>query len=242
MYDDALVIVMADHGVSFTPETSMRVLERGTFGEIAAVPLFVKRPRQESGGVSDRPVETIDVLPTVLDVLGAPTPAGVDGRSLFDDGPPRTSKRFDNPEGTLTFTADGDEKWPVVARKQRLFSHDGPLPYPYDLAPRDVQTQLGEAVADDLGTAPGLRVTLDAPPQGVDAPAALVSGAIATDGAVTPAAIAIAVDGRIQAVTLPDEQDRFHAFLPPDALPEELSEVAVLAVTAQGLARITQGP
>ena len=57
---------------------------------------FVKLPQQVSGVVSDRVVETIDILPTIADVLSATVPYEVDGRSLLDvsapDRPPRTCR------------------------------------------------------------------------------------------------------------------------------------------------------
>ena len=48
-----------------------RELARGgeNAAEILSVPLLVKLPEQRFGSVSDRNVETVDVLPTVLDVL-----------------------------------------------------------------------------------------------------------------------------------------------------------------------------
>lgn len=34
------------------------------------MPLLVKRPGQEAGRVVDEPVQTVDILPTIPDVLG----------------------------------------------------------------------------------------------------------------------------------------------------------------------------
>lgn len=105
LYDDAVIVVMADHGISFTPETSLRVLAPETFGEIGAVPFFVKLPGQDGGAVSDAPLELVDVLPTILDAMGGEPLPGLDGRSAFDRAPPRTSKRFHALNNVLTFPA-----------------------------------------------------------------------------------------------------------------------------------------
>ena len=43
-YDDTLIIVVADHGVSVRPEQHPRRLTPETVGDIAAVPFFIKRP------------------------------------------------------------------------------------------------------------------------------------------------------------------------------------------------------
>ena len=53
------------------------------------MPLFVKEPGQTEGDVSDANVLTIDVLPTIADVLDIEIPFEVDGRSAL--GAPRSS-------------------------------------------------------------------------------------------------------------------------------------------------------
>ena len=50
---------------------------------IAPVPLFVKLPRRRGRGIDRAPARTIDVLPTILDAIGAGIPAGVQGVSLL---------------------------------------------------------------------------------------------------------------------------------------------------------------
>ena len=62
-------MVAADHGVSFMKARERRRLTRGNIGEIAPVPLFIKAPGQKQGKVDDASVETIDILPTILDIL-----------------------------------------------------------------------------------------------------------------------------------------------------------------------------
>lgn len=83
-WDDALVVVVADHGEAFTPGQPGRVPVEGTEAEIFSVPLFVKYPGQAAGEVSDINALTIDVLPTIVDALGIDTDWSFDGRSLLD--------------------------------------------------------------------------------------------------------------------------------------------------------------
>ena len=86
IYDDALIVVTADHGVSFKQgQFDRRNVNRGNIDEITPVPLFVKEPEQSRGRVDDAIVETTDVAPTVADLLGIERPEGVDGRSAFSD-------------------------------------------------------------------------------------------------------------------------------------------------------------
>jgi len=83
LYQDALVIVTADHGEELG--------EHGRFGhartvydEVLRVPLLVKFPRGAHAGTRVRaPVGLIDIMPTVLDVAGLPIPRGVRGRTLL---------------------------------------------------------------------------------------------------------------------------------------------------------------
>jgi hypothetical protein len=51
--------------------------------EIAPVPLFVKTPRQRRGRTLRSHVRTVDIAPTIADVLGWRLPYRADGRSAF---------------------------------------------------------------------------------------------------------------------------------------------------------------
>jgi hypothetical protein len=94
LWDGALVIVTADHGISFRPGGPVRLasgqpITDEVAPELMWVPLFVKLPGQVAGEVSDANVQIVDVLPTIADVLDIDLPEPVDGRSVF--GPPRSS-------------------------------------------------------------------------------------------------------------------------------------------------------
>jgi hypothetical protein len=82
LWDSALLVVTADHGVNFTPGTSARVARAGDeLDELYRVPLLIRLPGQAAGGVSNVPASTADILPTLLSALGAPPlsqAAGVD--------------------------------------------------------------------------------------------------------------------------------------------------------------------
>ncbi len=49
------------------------------------MPLFVKYPGQDGGEIDDRPAHTVDILPTIADVVGVEPPWEVDGISLLGD-------------------------------------------------------------------------------------------------------------------------------------------------------------
>jgi Sulfatase len=90
MYDRSLVVVTADHGVSFRPGAPLRDVTAANVANVAPVPLFIKQPRGQRRGTNPVPARSIDVLPTILDSIGAATPPGVQGRSLLNGGAERT--------------------------------------------------------------------------------------------------------------------------------------------------------
>lgn len=84
MWDRALVVVAADHGVSFRKgQFDRRNVNERNIDEISPVPFFLKRPGQKKGEVNTSVVETTDILPTILDVLKIKQPARTDGRSAY---------------------------------------------------------------------------------------------------------------------------------------------------------------
>lgn len=95
LFDRCLLVVVADHGVSFHPGQSARLPTRKSLAEILSVPLFIKLPGQRQGDVLDYNVEIIDVLPTILEVIGLAPPEAVDGQSLVaEDFLERPRKRY----------------------------------------------------------------------------------------------------------------------------------------------------
>ena len=84
LYDRSLIVVTADHGVSFRSGDHRRRLTQTNYQDILPVPLFIKAPYQQEGGVNDRNVESIDILPTMADILGMDLPWPVDGYSALD--------------------------------------------------------------------------------------------------------------------------------------------------------------
>jgi hypothetical protein len=245
LYDDALIVVMADHGISFTPETSLRVLRPETFGEIGAVPFFVKLPGQKQGAVFDSPLELVDVLPTILDAIGAQPPLDIDGRSALGQAPLRTEKRYYGPGGLLTFPPDGAEKRTTVERRARLFGADGPFAFPYNLAPAGHEGLLGNTVDAPAEGNAGVVATIEdaeryeAVDLTEDASPLLVRGVVtATGDAPVPDVVAISVNGRIGAVVRvdrdPESPGAFRALVPEEVMREGANTVAVLAVATDG--------
>jgi Sulfatase len=97
LYDQALIVVVADHGAAFRSGLSTRHTgeDLPTLADIANVPLIVKPPHATARGVDDRDVETIDILPTLLDALGVdPVGLALDGVPVGAAAPERQAKRL----------------------------------------------------------------------------------------------------------------------------------------------------
>ena len=84
LYDDALLIVTADHGTSLRSGFPFLQATEASFVDIAAVPLFFKSPGQRQGETVDTNVETIDILPTLAAALGVRLPWTADGANVLD--------------------------------------------------------------------------------------------------------------------------------------------------------------
>jgi arylsulfatase A-like enzyme len=93
LYDDALVVFLADHGEEFL-DHGLWLHGRSLFDELIRIPLVVKLPGGRGAGTRvARQVQGIDVLPTVLEAMDVALPQGLPGlplqRSLRGDSPPR---------------------------------------------------------------------------------------------------------------------------------------------------------
>src|SRR5215208_227487 len=84
MYDDTLIVATADHGFAWKVgvETRRRV-DLSNVDELGPVPLIVKRPGRPAGHVNRALARTLDVTPTIADVLNVPLGYRADGRSAF---------------------------------------------------------------------------------------------------------------------------------------------------------------
>ena len=84
LYDRATIAVVADHGIAFeVGVTDHRRVTNTNVEQITAVPLFIKRPHQRHGGISNSFVRTIDVVPTIASLVHAKIDWRHDGRSVF---------------------------------------------------------------------------------------------------------------------------------------------------------------
>lgn len=84
LWDDALVVVTADHGETFWEHADFWNHGLATYQTTVHVPLLLRFPgARDAGSVVEQPVSTVDVAPTVLAALGLERPAAMEGSVLL---------------------------------------------------------------------------------------------------------------------------------------------------------------
>jgi len=240
-YDRALVIVTADHGVSFLPGQPRRNVTTGNLAALAFMPLFVKQPGQHRARVDDSFARTIDILPTIADVLDTRLPSPVDGRSLVakplpKDGLVSLGRTRGEPE-TAPLRELVAVRADALQRQLQVFG-SGPLERVYEIGPRP--ELLGKPV-----TAFRVRRSTHARAElaerelltAVDLSTAFLPSNV--NGVLEGAGreqldLAIAVDGTIQAITRTYTdlgETHFNAMVPERALQNGPNDVRVYAIT-----------
>ena len=90
-----MIVVTSDHGTNFTPPDIGRMpVTDHNREEVYRIPLFIKAPGQTTGEVRDESAQTIDVLPSIVDLLDAEVDWKFDGHSLFDGSSAHTPPKL----------------------------------------------------------------------------------------------------------------------------------------------------
>jgi hypothetical protein len=245
IYEDAMIVVVADHGVAIKPGVEhQRILTDATIGDIAAIPLFIKAPGIAGGVIDDRRALTIDILPTIADVIEAEIPWHVEGTSLFAPPPERLETTTVGTRGELTYGVSGEEKLEVAERIEGWFP-DGD---PWALRPGGSPDLLGRQVDPTRMPESSLTWRLKEPDlyQAVDLSGDVIPVRIAgsligeADGAEV---LAVAVNGVIGAVTrsyVLDGRVGFLAMIPPDLFVEGDNQVDLVEVVSDGSLRLVE--
>jgi Sulfatase len=207
LYDRALLVVTADHGVSFQAGQKRRPLSGVNLQDIAYVPLFVKLPGQHRGRVVRAPARTVDILPTIARVLGVRVPWSLDGRPLLPSPSGERDvvlikdhgRRFVIPAGKLEA-----ERKQALRRQLALFGSDEPFATLYAVG--RYRSLLGKRLSA-VRVQPGGAAQLDALDRSTDP--------VQVSGQVAPSVhdVAVAAGGRIVAVA-PASKGRFWALVP----------------------------
>jgi hypothetical protein len=256
--EKSVVVVTADHGISFLPGTHPRAAVQRSLPQLMWVPLFVKAPNQRAGRVDDRNWQHVDLLPTLADYARVQVPWPTDGRSALH-GPARTetTKQWyvlheDGPPTVLTVNGPAGQ---AIALHGTLPDHPrvraqlGADPGRYlgrlGLRPDLIGAELTDLNVIDADSHPVQvqdldqfdHVDLDAG----EVPALVVGTAPAGIPAGTE--LALALNGRIATVAqvAPEGKDaalRFGGILPGELFSAGPNHLEVLAVDSNQLRRL----
>ena len=139
-YDNALIVVTADHGELLGEHDQVGHGGRMMYEGLLHIPMVVKMPGAEHArGTIEDPVQLVDIMPTVLATLGAPSPPGVQGEPLPRVRHEIVAEEEINPEFVHHY---GD----VYDRAMRVL---------YDRPYKLIETSKGERMLFDLGRDPG---------------------------------------------------------------------------------------
>ena len=131
-----LVVVTADHGEGFG-EHSEDTHAFLAYNTTLRVPMIMRVPNAAGGRRISQQVGTVDIVPTVLDLLGFSPPATVQGRSLvplmFEEQSPETEPPAYYSESLSPRLSHGFGDLRVLYQRPFKYIH-GPRPELYDLA------------------------------------------------------------------------------------------------------------
>lgn len=223
-FDDTVLVVTADHGVAFRAGQPKRDVTDQNAGDVVAVPLFIKAPGQIEGALSDVPAELVDVVPSLMDLLGVKGLDPIlDGVSLFSGGLPQERERKVKPVEVSPTGA-----WQqALHRKVEVFGGED-SPAIFGISPTGTQRFLGAPLVDAVMSSlsvevPNLASYETARRADPDLPA-LLQGKLVGDLDDQDRDVAIAVDGRVVAITrsyATSEGQRFYVMLPPRIFKDE---------------------
>jgi Sulfatase len=237
---EAMVVVTADHGISFQGgRVFRRIAERSNLGGVANPPLFVKYPGQRRGGASPLYTRTVDIVPTIARRLGISSVYGTQGRPIAAGHRGGTVAILNGRQEVVRVPLElmlRQRRTAVLRSRARLGA--GGI---YALGP--ASRLLGGPVPPlSSGIPEGFSATVengshyeDVDPDGDELPA-FVAGTL--EGVRRASLIAVSVNGRLAAIGrafLEEEEMKYGAVVPPGAFRPGRNEIGVFAVARDGV-------
>ncbi len=239
LYESALMVMVADHGSSFRPGLSRRKPSPSNFPDILSVPLFIKLPQQTKGKIDDRNVETVDILPTIAELLNTKMTGKTEGQSFASSELPEKPRKtfIVNTGEQIVLNANDFAGLDKVGYKIDLFGPVEDKEWLFRVGPNHEIVARPLSSFDKIGTSQ-VRCEVDrvnhysnVNPKG-NFLITRLDGTIYDRKPTTPTPInlAIAINGVIQAVTTSFRErdvERFSALLPESAFRQGHNNVRV---------------
>jgi hypothetical protein len=250
LWDEATVIVTADHGVAFGERLDRRKAVPRNLGQIASVPLFIKAPGQDRPETVEQHVCTTDILPELAGMLEVDYPWDE------EDCPDDSVTVVNSPAGEASVPFDTMVKQRdfQVERIDRVFGTGrgwGPVyrfgPYRELIGKKPNQLKVNRELVGVRALPDRRNTLLDYDPQAPALPGLLQRGTVKFLKPMR--VIAASVNGRIEAVgyTFDDGLGRgtgYSILLPPDSLKKGYNRVELFLVQDDGkeLQLLYRGP
>lgn len=130
-WDLTMLVITADHGISFIPTMPQRhtdFTDAGQVADVYRVPIFVKYPQQKSGVVEDCAITNLDLLPTIIDATQTTSSWTFAGKSLANGCPTSRVRRVVSATGeTSVITGGFEETRARAAHYAQIVSNVGPI-------------------------------------------------------------------------------------------------------------------
>ena len=230
--DDTLLVVVADHGATFTPGTHRRKPVTETIDEVYRIPLFIRTPDGPRGETRDDRVHSGDLLPTVVDALEIDTAWSFSGSSLLDPAAVSPRPTVYSRAGPVSVDPSLEPLMALVRRNTDRLPHGET--WRSVAAPGDAGALVGTTVADLEPAASLGRVTVAdiGDLLQIDRASGFLPVLVEAtfDGDDPPDQLLVAIDGRIAGAGLPLRRDTiFSTVLDPAALSDGPHDVEVFA-------------
>jgi Sulfatase len=249
-FDKSLIAVTADHGIAFEVGVKdRRKVTKGNIDEIAPVPFFIKAPGQTKGVTNSSYVRTVDLVPTIADILNFKVPYRADGRSAYSKATRRRHymrmiKRGYNGAIKVSAKSLDRRRAALLARKIRLYGAGDIASLYTGIGPNRQLIGTSTAALHPTGlgkvraTVVGARAMRAVSARSLILPAQ-IAGPVKGGKAGGKRDVAVAVNGRIEAVGRTfylrgSGQESFAMMVPERTLHSGRNSVEVYEVTAGG--------
>lgn len=130
-WDSTMLVITADHGISFIPASPQRntdFTDPDQVADVYRIPTFIKYPNQKSGIPSDCAITNLDLFPTIIEVTQTISSWTFAGQSLAQNCPTGRTRKIVAATGESAVLNGGfEEVRERAAHYAQIVSNVGPI-------------------------------------------------------------------------------------------------------------------
>jgi uncharacterized sulfatase len=152
LLDSTIIVFWSDHGY-FLGEKGLWY-KRKAFERSVRVPLIISVPGMSKGERFSKPVELLDLYPTLMDLCGISTPSTLSGKSLRPILESPQKNKWKKPAVTLVWY--GESAWGYTLRNERyryiewMEGKEGKELYDHSMDPEEVTNLAGNSTFSEI--------------------------------------------------------------------------------------------